>query len=58
MTLPGSAVHTHSTFGYEYKRYLYGDRALSDAATLYFQRHGKQICRPVYSTGQAFASSC
>jgi hypothetical protein len=43
-------------FGYEYKRYFYGDRALSDAGDFTFSARQTDLPGQLNSTGHAFAS--
>lgn len=43
-------------FGYEYKRYFYGDRALSDAGDFTFSARQTDLPGQLTSTGHAFAS--
>ena len=51
-------LHGAHTFhaGYEYKRYFYGDRALSDAGTFTFSARQTDMPGQLTSTGHAFAS--
>ena len=43
-------------FGYEYTRYFYNDRALSDAGIFNFTPRATDLPGQLNSTGQAFAS--
>lgn len=51
-------LHGAHTFhaGYEYKRYFYGDRALSDAGTFTFSARQTDLPGQLTNTGHAFAS--
>jgi hypothetical protein len=51
-------IHSSHTFhvGYEYKRYFYNDRALSDAGTFTFSARQTDMPGQLTTTGNAFAS--
>jgi hypothetical protein len=51
-------IHGSNTFhfGYEYKRYFYNDRALSDAGSFTFSARQTDLPGQLTSTGNAFAS--